>query len=375
MDRLLQAQLEDDPLLTEAAAWFFQMRSDDISGERIIEWQQWLADAGNRDAFGRVEALWRLLDHATVRWPTEAEVTADRYCGAESITSWRHHGQPRPAPAARKRPTHRWHRPDVRLAITGIAAAAALALLAAAYWPALTVALQGGSRIAIATGIGETQTVRLSDGSVISAGADTRLVATLLQRSRTVVLTRGEAYFRVVRNPTRPLTVRAGSTTVTDIGTAFDVRRTLDGVVVAVAEGVVNVATRPRSDAFGAIKRLAGAAAAPAMAPIQLTAGQRLAVESFATQPLLSSVKPGWVGGWRDGRLQYVDEPLDAVVSDLARYSDRRITIASPAVGALRVTGVVDVNNIRGWLDSLQATFPVRVSSDQNGATTLAPGR
>ena len=43
MDRLLQAQLEDDPALKEAAEWFFEMRSDDVSGERIAEWQQWLS--------------------------------------------------------------------------------------------------------------------------------------------------------------------------------------------------------------------------------------------------------------------------------------------------------------------------------------------
>lgn len=107
------------------------------------------------------------------------------------------------------------------------------------------------------------------------------------------------------------------------------------------------------------------------MMPIQLTAGERLALESFTTLPQLSSMKPDWVGAWREGHLQYVDEPLNGVVADLGRYSERRIVIADPALANLRVTGVVYVKNIDGWLASLQATFPVRVVSGTGGTTII----
>lgn len=374
MDRLLQAQFEDDPVLKEAAEWFFEMRSDEVSGERIAEWQQWLSNTANRDAFGRVEGFWRLLDGAKVRWPTEAEVTADGYSGAESITAWRLRSERRPGAGAVNRTTRRglqWDWRNLRTAIAGVAAAAAAAIVIATYWPALIVILQGGSRMTLATGVGETRTINLPDGSIISAGADTNLVATLLKGSRTVVLGNGEAYFRVVKNPRRPFTVRAGDTTVTDIGTAFDVRRTLNGVVVAVAEGVVDVATHPPRDHIGPIEGLAGSKERPTLMPIQLTAGERLALESFATLPQVSSMKPDWVGAWREGRLQYVDEPLNGVVADLARYSERRIVIADPALANLRVTGVVHVKNVDGWLASLQATFPVRVVSGTGGTTII----
>lgn len=371
MDRLLQAQLEDDPLLKEAAEWFFEMRSDDLSGERIAEWQQWLSDAANRGAFGRVEALWRLIDGATVRWPAEAEVAADDYSGTESITAWRLRGGQRATPGARSQvgTPRNWR--NMRMAVVGIAAAAAAAVTVVAYWPILTVALQGGSRIAVATRVSDTRTVSLPDGTVISAGADTDLVATFLQRSRTVVLRHGEAYFRVVKDPSRPLTVRVGDAIVTDVGTAFDVRRTLNGVVVAVAEGVVNIASRSTGAGIRPSGHPVGSNEAPGLAPIELSAGERLALESFDTVPHLSAVNPKWVAGWREGRLQYVDEPLDGVISDLARYSDRRIVLATPAVAGLRVTGVVHVQNIDGWLSSLEATFPLRVVPERDGTTLI----
>lgn len=371
MDRLLQAQLEDDPLLKEAAEWFFEMRSDEVSGERIAEWQQWLSDATNRGAFGRVEALWRLIDGATVRWPAEAEVAADDYSGAQSITAWRLRRGRGAGPGARSRSgtPRNWRNP--RMAIAGIAAAAAAAIAVVPYWPILTVALQGGSRIAVATRVSDTRTISLPDGTVVSAGADTDLVATFLQRSRTVVLRHGEAYFRVVRDPSRPFTVRVGDATVTDVGTAFDVRRTLNGVVVAVAEGVVNVATRQTGAHVRSPGQPVGSNAAPGLAPIALSAGERLDLESFDTLPHLSPVNPDWVAGWREGRLQYVDEPLDVVIADLARYSNRRIVLATSAVANLRVTGVVYVQNIDGWLSSLETTFPLRVLPEEDGTTLI----
>lgn len=257
------------------------------------------------------------------------------------------------------------------MAIAGMAAAASVAIVAVAYWPMLFVALQGGSRITVTTGVGSTRTVSLPDGSVISASADTDLVATFLKQSRTVVLSHGEAYFHVTKDPSRPFIVRAGGMTVTDVGTAFDVRRTLGGAIVAVSEGVVRVATRLPHDHFSPIARLLGASGRPRLETIQLTAGQQLSLESFNTAPQLSSVNPNWVAGWRVGRLRYVDEPLNGIVADLARYSDRRIVISTPAVADLRVTSIVSVQNIDGWLASLGATFPVRVVSEADGTKLI----
>lgn len=368
MDRLLQARLEEDPLLKQAVEWFLEMRSDDVSGERIAEWQQWLSHATNRQAFGRVEALWHLTDGATASWPTEAEVTADGYSGTESVAGWRLRSEGRSSLPIRSRLGHQWIWRRLGTTLAGVAAAAAVAFVAITYWPTISVALQEGSRITLTTGVGDKRTIRLPDGSVISAGADTDLVATLLERSRTVVLSHGEAYFHVMKDPNRPFTVRAGDATVTDVGTVFDVRRTLNGIIVAVAEGMVNVATQPPRDRLSSIEHLNGT---HGLTAIQLTAGERLALEPFNTLPQLSSVTPNSVGGWRQGRLQYVEEPLDSVVADLARYSDRRIIIATPALANLRVTGVVYVRSINGWLDSLQATFPVRVQSQADGTTII----
>jgi transmembrane sensor len=264
-------------------------------------------------------------------------------------------------------------RPRTLAAAVSLAAAAAAFIITLLNWPFIAVALHGGSRLSVRTGIGETRTLTLPDGSLISASADTSLVATLLKHSRTVVLQRGEAFFRVKRDPAKPFAVRVDRAIVTDIGTAFDVRRTLGGVVVAVAEGVVRVSTNPQIGVPTAKRAKQGSSPIAGPDLIQLRAGQRLTLESFGTMSELTDVNPEWVAGWRQGRLRYVDEPLKEVVADLARYSTRHIVLADPKIGNLHVTGVVFVRSIDSWLVGLQATFPIRVEQAPHNSVLIEP--
>lgn len=354
MDRLPQARFEDDPLLAEAAEWFIALRSDGVSGERIAEWQHWLSsDEAHRRAFQRLESFWRLSDGVAARWPTEDEVKQDDYSGTESVTAWR--GRPKALAPERPEPrvTAAVRARSFGWLLAGVPLAAIIAFAAVIYWPLVKVTIQGGWRTSIRTGIGETRTLTLPDGTTVSAGGETALVATLLPHSRTVVLSRGDAYFQVAREPGRPFTVRAGSATVTDIGTAFDVK-VLDGVIVSVAEGMVRVSARVMTH--------------PGV--VQLEAGQSLALQAFKS-PAVTTVDPAEVGGWRQGRLQYMDEPLSDVVDDLSRYSTRRIIVGDADVANMRVTGVVFLDNINGWLASLESTFPVNVATEGNGSVLI----
>jgi len=207
--------------------------------------------------------------------------------------------------------------------------------------------------MAVNTTIGETRTLTLPDGSILAAGGRTSLVVTFEKHARTIKLEQGEACFQVAREADRPFTVHAGDTAVTALGTAFDVRKDVNRVVVAVSEGSVQV----------------HAAAAPQS---QIKAGQRLSVTRRTSTPELSPIDTKGVAQWRQGKLQYMDEPLEVVVADLSRYTTRRILLDSPEIGALRVTGVVFERNVDAWLSSLEATLPVKVVSHPDGSVSLA---
>lgn len=357
VDELLQARFEDDPLLAEAAEWFIALRSDGVSGERIAEWQHWLSsDEAHRRAFQRLESFWQLSDGVAARWPTEDEVKQDEYSGTESVAAWR--SRPTTSTPGRREPraVSRMRARNFGWLLAGAPLVAIIAFAAVIYLPLIKVTMQGGWQTSIRTGIGETRTLTLPDGTTVSAGGGTALVATLLPHSRTVVLNRGDAYFQVAPEPGRPFTVRAGGTTVTDIGTAFDVK-VLDGVIVSVAEGRVRVSAKVMTNPH----------------IVQLEAGQSLALQAFNKVPAVTTINPAEVGGWRQGRLQYMDEPLSGVVADLSRYSTRRIIVGDAKVANMRVTGIVFLDNINGWLASLESTFPVEVATEGSGAVLIEP--
>jgi transmembrane sensor len=207
----------------------------------------------------------------------------------------------------------------------------------------------------VETAAGGTQKVTLADGSAIDVSGKSALRATLTRHARDITLERGEAFFRVAKDPARPFTVRAGATVITAVGTAFNVRRSGERVVVAVAEGVVRIAGPSQT--------------------AQLQAGEQLSTERPGAALEKAPIDAASVAGWRDGRLRYLNEPLGSVVADVGRYTARDIEIADPALGELRITGTVLEHNLDGWLQSLEEAFPVVIAKNADGSITIAANR
>ncbi|MBL8264966.1 MAG: FecR domain-containing protein [Steroidobacter sp.] len=83
----------------------------------------------------------------------------------------------------------------------------------------------------------------MEDGSQLTLGGASTVLADLSETKRTVQLTSGEALFDVAHDPSRPFVVIAGDARITAIGTAFSVRHTGSRIHVAVASGIVAVTT------------------------------------------------------------------------------------------------------------------------------------
>jgi transmembrane sensor len=83
--------------------------------------------------------------------------------------------------------------------------------------------------------------VQLADGSVVSAGPNTLVQVDYSDGTRRINLQRGEAMFKVKKDPTRPFIVNAGGALARAVGTRFGVDRHDDRVRVTVAEGKVAV--------------------------------------------------------------------------------------------------------------------------------------
>jgi transmembrane sensor len=364
-------KIEQDELLQAAAEWSAELSSAEISPRRIAQWQQWLAESeAHRDAFDRIQSTLRAIDRSAgenIPWPTEDEIASDAYDGSVPVSVWRERSSRIAAGRASRRGGVRvdvsWV--DVlrrrRGIVVGLAASIVVAIAApialqlirsTQFEPAVTI---------VETQAGENRDVSLDDGSTVSVGARSVLWATLSRDAREVTLERGEAFFRVAKDPARPFTVKIGNTTVAAVGTAFNIRRAGERVVVAVADGVVKVdAPAPQG-------------ASPSRAPLGV--GQQLSINTTDGSSSMQVVDAGAIAAWRDGLLQYRDEPLPSVIADVTRYSEYDIVIADPAVAELRVTGTVFANDVESWLQSLEAALPVRAIRAPDGAVRLESTR
>ncbi|WP_306393996.1 FecR family protein [Telluria beijingensis] len=241
---------------------------------------------------------------------------------------------PQPAPARRRR----W---------PGVAAVAA-SLAALAIWFGMPG--DGHRNLTLQTAAGQHQRVTLDDGSHIDLNTRTRAEVNYQPRRRQVVLVEGEGYFDVAKDGSRPFTVVAGATTVRAVGTRFSVRRQADGRVdVVVHEGVVEVSR-------------AGAAPQAGKAPARLEAGQALAATAagLETRTLAPERLPQLLA-WQQGRVNFDNAALPAVLAEMSRYSEQPILPGDAGLASIRISGSFSTRETQAFLRTLEQAFALKV--------------
>lgn len=314
----------DETRLQAAADWWARLRDPAAGQDAAAQWLEWSsADARNAEAFERVAELGaqlRGLD-ADAKASLMAEFAPPVVSAPRAA---------RPSPRSR-----RWLRH---------AAAAALAIVAVggAYygWAGRVTHQQFASQIA------ENRSIRLDDGSQVALGGASAFATRFSRGRRDVELQAGEAFFEVAHDAQRPFVVDAGKMSVRAIGTAFNVRRDGERVSIAVAEGRVRIARSGDNANTEAVEAIAG---------------QQVSYDPNAYGLIVRNVDPTRVGTWRERQLDFVDEPLSAVVSSINRYRLHPLRIQGAPVGALSFTGTVRIDNLDGWLNALPQIFPIKV--------------
>lgn len=340
---------ERDPVHEAAARWFVLLQDPELPLEDALAWQRWIgADARHAEAFARIEKTY--LDMGEMRRPALASALAGAgyehvpaahdYDGSVAVGAW-----------IEKRQERNSRQPMFRGRFATFAAMAA-AIIAALTW-AISGGLLGGAEV-LRTAIGENRTASLPDGSKVILGGDTELEFAYGAEWRRVELSRGEAFFVVAKDASRPFTVRAGNASVTAVGTQFNVRRRNERVMVAVVEGRVRVEPTPSLLTLG-WPRHSGSPPAP----VQVDAGERTIVAQASVAVATPLRNTSAVTSWQRGRLHFDRESLNDVLLDVNRYSAKPIVVADESVGALRITGTVLGDDVAGWVQSLERAFPI----------------
>jgi transmembrane sensor len=363
--------------LEEAARWFMRLQDDEADASTFLEWQRWShAAPGNRSAYEEIEStvLRTGPGSAATTLPTQAEMDADLYDGSSTIREWRNF--------AFTGTTARVRRP---YAFAGMASIAlmAISLLAGDR-------LDGGRNAAFlfTTSPGTRGTYNLPDGSVITLDADSILQVVLTENERSLRLTRGEAYFRVAKDRSRPFIVNVVDMRARAVGTVFDVHVNDQNTVVAVLEGKVEVSTGapvppdrlgshfesvPSTASGSATSLGAQPRGASDTVPFAAQVGPGEAIEytragTFAVLPRSAAALTTF---WLKGRRVYSNEPLRNVLTDVQRYSGRKIEIADGAAGDLGFTGSILLDNADAWLKALPVALPVSLLERGDGSLVV----
>lgn len=312
----------DKSLVAEALEWRARIDNDIVDANVRASFQRWvMADPEHMQAYDYAERFWDRL----------GDVSLEDIAAAEALQ------QPHAATSTKKRSNSAW------------AATIVLMLGACAFWmlperePVPVVA----PAIVLATTVGETREHTLSDGSVLTLGPDSQLDATINDKQRFITLWRGEVFFDVSEDRSRPFVIQAGDATVRVLGTTFNVRMSAASTHVAVAAGRVGV--------------VAAAGLGGAGEPVPpLSAGQAVSVSKTGRSDV-SAVRPDSVGAWRDDRLVFSNEPLAELVAQIDRYDRRDIIITDNDLASLAVTATFDAKDIDGLLVTLAEIYPLTI--------------
>ena len=295
--------------ITEAADWLVRLAAPDVSERDLAEWLQWCGKAENNHEFRRMQSTWAAVDQLDTR-ALEALVSSP------GLPAARNEDVPRTEAGRAARGSDMWFRLAAGLG--------AVTLALAGVWYARMDRPSVAGQV-IAASPTANQSAVLPDGSQFVLAPRTTLSLSFDRNVRKLDLSRGEAYFEVKPDTSRPFVVQAGGVTVTAVGTAFDVRSEPAAIVVTVHEGVVSIINTDDGvvDSRG----------------LRLGAGYQATFRPRARQADIALVDIERSRGWRDGKLQYIDEPLRVVVADVSRYSALQVTIGDPSIAELAFTG------------------------------------
>lgn len=288
-----------DALFEEASGWYFRLQAEDVTCAEMDAFALWLGQGqGQDDAWQEVQAMLGGL-----REPARVIRRAEQ--------------------AAWRKPVRRW-------------ACAAAVLLALGLTVQNTPWLDR-LRADYTTGTGESRTVQLADGSQLQLNTDSAIQVRINGGERQVRLLRGEGFFSVTQDPTRPFVVQSGEGWVKVVGTRFSVAWRDGQTRVQVAQGKVQVS-------------------AGSGEPVYLEPGR--AVE-YQGQRLSDAhgFDPASGFAWRQRQLVFRQQPLSEVVSELNRYWPGKTLVLGEALRNRVVSGVFEIDKPDAVIQALEYTL------------------
>ncbi len=326
-----QSYVHADPVMDAALNWFFTLQAapqDDDLRARFEAWRS--ASSLHADCYAEVAGSWDIPEMDTVAGQVIAKTGYPERTTETVVVNMR--------------------RPPKRVS-TWIMSAAASVLLAIGVWQYPGLRLQWASDYM--TVAGGRDDVTLPDGSRMVMNTDTAVAVNFEGAHRSIKLLKGEAYFDVVPDASRPFHVIGGFSDVVVKGTAFSVRTDDELDTIHLEHGHVDVSRLSDPEDTASLER-----------------GEKIT----ARAGVLSAVEKNDGSNdfaWLQGQLIFEDQPFSKVLSEIRRYYGHSIIVANGEIGAVRVNGRYRLDNPERAIRSLATAVGASVTRVPGGILIL----
>jgi transmembrane sensor len=165
----------------------------------------------------------------------------------------------------------------------------------------------------------------------VSTGPNTLMQVDYSKGTRRINLARGEAMFKVTKDPSRPFIVNAGGAIARAVGTRFGVERREDRIRVTVAEGKVMVV---RGDQAAALEHAVDLSVATALVADE---GLDIPVNAPAVTLHKEKVNSAHALAWANGQLILQTETVGEAIDEFNRRNRLQLRVDDPEVAGWHI--------------------------------------
>ncbi|WP_052262584.1 FecR family protein [Pseudoalteromonas luteoviolacea] len=194
---------------------------------------------------------------------------------------------------------------------------------------------------------GQTQTITLQDGSVLTLNAQTQIDIEFDDETRLIRLHQGEVHIDATTNPSWPLVVQTQDTSATALGTSFSVKARGQDTYVVVTESKVKLCYLPQNNCVTGKQ------------------GEAMEVEDrYLTGPYPTN--PSTRLAWLNHRLVANDISLTVLLESLEAHYPGILMYQSTELSHIRVSGVYPTDNIELAMKMLASDPTIKHQSVAN---------
>lgn len=200
----------------------------------------------------------------------------------------------------------------------------------------------------IETPPGMRSSLVLADGTKVWLNSGSTIRYPLYPGNERYVEMKGEVFFEVKKDKSRPFIVNAGDVSIEVTGTSFNCRAYADDRVIStvLVEGSVKI-SHPGSD------------------EMLMKAGELVEYSKADHRMVRYVTDPEKYIAWKSGKLMFRDDPMDVVIQSLERWYNVEIKVVDKEILQYAYTATFENETLEQVLHFLKLSAPIRYSVDE----------